>query len=187
MTGPSIPTSEPPGPKPADARVAPPGKPRKTSVWRSGYAVIAVAIAALDQASKYWICQALPLRDPHAHYSIIPGFFALVHLRNTGAAWGMFQGWAHFLLVLSIVALGYITFRFRSLTQGRAVPALAIAMIAGGILGNLIDRLLRGEVVDFLLFYYQRWQFPAFNLADSAITCGAALYIVYALFFPSDE
>ncbi|NOY81220.1 MAG: signal peptidase II [Kiritimatiellaeota bacterium] len=137
-------------------------------------------VVVLDQVTKALVCRYLPLNQ-FPHREIIKGFFALVHLRNTGAAWGFFQGRARLLTFLSFGVLVYLATQYRQLTGGSGLRKLALALLGGGIIGNLMDRMFRGEVVDFLLFYIGRWQWPAFNLADSAITSGVVILLFASL------
>ncbi len=140
-------------------------------LWLSGLAIV------LDQLTKLAIMANLaPFRDS----LVITGFFSLVHWHNTGAAFSLLAdqpGWQKgFFLAVGVVAAAVILHLLRK--PGR--PALfnaALALILGGALGNVIDRLAYGHVVDFLLFHWRDWFFPAFNIADSAITLGAGLLI----------
>ncbi|MCF7855397.1 MAG: signal peptidase II [Candidatus Pacebacteria bacterium] len=137
--------------------------------------------ALCDQISKYVIVSHW---HPGAHLVVIPNFFHIVHVRNTGAAWGMFRGQTIPLAVLSILVFAFIWWRFRHLAGGHAERAAGLSLVCGGIVGNLIDRLFRGDVVDFLLFYYRDFQWPAFNVADSAICVGVAIFVISSFFNP---
>ncbi len=115
--------------------------------------------------------------------TVIPGFFNLVNWRNPGSAFGMFAGsgdWKTiFLSLMPLVALVVIAFMLRHAKDRATV--FALSLIAGGAVGNMIDRVRFGEVVDFLDFYIGTYHWPAFNVADSCITVGVALY-VYSTF-----
>lgn len=113
--------------------------------------------------------------------TVIPGFFRLVHFRNRGGAWGIFGNYPWALTIFSILALGFLVLRFHHFVEGSRVRAVFLALIMGGILGNLVDRLLRGEVVDFLYFWLGRFHWPAFNVADSAICIGVGGFILASL------
>ncbi|MFA5204649.1 MAG: signal peptidase II [Lentisphaeria bacterium] len=139
---------------------------------------LALFIALADQGSKWLVIQRFALGD---RQPVVPGFFDLVYWRNTGAAWGMFSHNTLALGVLSTVVLALIAWRFRQLTDGRLERVVGLALVLGGIAGNLVDRFSRGAVVDFLLFYFHRFQWPAFNVADSGITVGVFLYVVSVL------
>jgi signal peptidase II len=139
---------------------------------------LALVLAAADQGSKWWIVSHFELGH---HRAVIAGFFDLVYWRNTGAAWGMFAQGTLWLGVLSLLVLALMAWQFHQLTSGRLERVIGLALVLGGIIGNLIDRFGRGAVVDFLLFYYRTFQWPAFNIADSAITVGVFLYVVSVL------
>ena len=122
----------------------------------------------------------------HETREIIPGFFALTHIRNTGGAFGLLAGEATlfrtlFFLLVSCLALGVIFYLYTRIAYGKPWVEAAFAMISGGALGNLIDRLRFGEVVDFLDFYIGTAHWPAFNIADSAISVGAAILCLNVL------
>jgi len=144
-----------------------------------GIAVLALVVFALDQFTKWLVQGHLELGR---EITVIPGFFDLVHWRNTGAAWSRFSGNNGALALVGLFALValYLTrHHFNSHTLGGQI---AFGLIFGGIAGNLTDRLLpsRQAVVDFLYFYLQQrggrlLGFPAFNVADTAICTGVAL------------
>lgn len=144
--------------------------------------LVALAIVLLDQASKEWVRGAFAL---HESIPVLPGFFHLTYIRNTGAAWGMFSGQN---LTLSLLAFGMLAalvlFRRRILPPGRW-HRVALGLLCGGIVGNLFDRLRLDYVVDFLDFHVQGWHWPAFNVADSAICVGVGIYILGSLFAKS--
>jgi signal peptidase II len=121
------------------------------------------------------------------NYAVIPGFFSIVHTENRGAAFGILADstseWRTvFLIALSIGVMAFITTLLLQPARGGLVstPALRVglALVLGGALGNVYDRALAGSVTDFLEFYFGRYQFPAFNVADSAITIGAGLLVI---------
>jgi signal peptidase II len=134
-------------------------------------------ILILDQAAKWIALRRLP---PGAPVGVIDGFFSLTLVMNPGLAFGMLggvpPGWRWVVALLSIGALAVLaTLATRLLPEGGLVAAVAIGMIFGGAAGNLIDRARFGAVVDFLDFYWRGWHWPAFNVADSAISVGVAL------------
>ena len=138
----------------------------------------------VDQGTKEIVLHAFSL---HESLEIIPGFFSLTHIRNTGGAFGLWAGeatWLRtlFFLVVSCLALGIIFYLYTRITHYKAWTAVALAMIFGGALGNLIDRLRFGEVVDFLDFHIGTMHWPAFNVADSAISVGVGILCWNALF-----
>lgn len=143
---------------------------------------LSVLLIALDQLTKYLVLHFLALHQPVA---ILP-FFNLTLMHNTGAAFSFLsqQPVLAFWLFSTIALLMSAVFAIwlARLPRENRWLACALSLVLGGALGNVIDRFTRGYVVDFLDFYYQGWHFPAFNIADSAITVGAALLILEAFF-----
>ena len=137
-------------------------------------AVVSGLILIADQITKAAVEKYLT----HSIY-VISGFFSLAKIQNSGAAWGMFQGYRWLLLSISILFfIGVILF-FRTLTEGWKERYFATALVLGGILGNSVDRIWRGGfVVDFLDFYIKGHHWPAFNIADSAICIGISIFII---------
>ncbi|HEX9409411.1 MAG TPA: signal peptidase II [Methylomirabilota bacterium] len=134
-------------------------------------------IVILDQAVKWIALHALP---PGAPVTVIDGFFSLTLVMNPGLAFGMLgtvpPAWRWVVALLSVAAVGVLaSIATRLLPEGGRVAAVSIGMIFGGAAGNLIDRARFGAVVDFLDFYWRGWHWPAFNVADSAISVGVAL------------
>ena len=138
---------------------------------------IAAIVIVLDQLTKTLILQYFQYGDSHT----VTSFFNLVRVHNTGAAFSFLagaSGWQRWFFVgLGAVATVFIVVMLRR-HGGQRVFAWALALILGGALGNVIDRLLHGYVVDFLQFHYAGKAFPSFNIADSAITIGAVLLIL---------
>ncbi|HEX3728911.1 MAG TPA: signal peptidase II, partial [Opitutaceae bacterium] len=132
------------------------------------------------QLSKAWIAVHLPFGSPAA-IGIIPGFFDLIHVGNTGAAWSLFTGRSVALAVLAAATLVAIFLGRGALGLPAARAQVAFGLLCGGIAGNLVDRLARGHVVDFLDFHFGRYTYPTFNVADSAICVGVAWYLFYSL------
>ncbi|MCX7823697.1 MAG: signal peptidase II [Syntrophobacterales bacterium] len=128
-----------------------------------------------DQVTKYLILTNVPL---YSRIEVIPGFFNIVHVRNTGIAFSLFSGspGAPFILgtiaFLAVIFLHLVVLRLKEMSN---LEILYFGLILGGALGNLLDRIRLGSVVDFLDFYIGNLHWPAFNVADSAITCGALL------------
>ncbi|MCC6642842.1 MAG: signal peptidase II [Deltaproteobacteria bacterium] len=137
-----------------------------------------------DQASKIWV-------DGHVGYadriSVIEGFFYITHVRNPGAAFSTFLGLdptlrLAFFIAVSLAAIGIIVSFYRKLAPGDRLSSLALGLILGGAVGNLIDRITRGEVVDFLHFrLWTGYSWPDFNFADSFIVIGVALLVLELL------
>ena len=138
-----------------------------------------VAGLALDLASKLLVLHYLPLGG---QVPVIPGFFNLVHVHNTGAAFGLLANWgvafARLFFVgttaLVLAVVGYLWWR---LPEDRWQAALGYSLIMVGALGNLVDRVRLGEVVDFLDVYWGRYHWPAFNVADSLVCLGAGVLV----------
>ena len=133
---------------------------------------LAAGIALLDQVSKYWISQIKP------YVKVIPGFFNLVYVENTGAAFGIFQGKLWLLSAISFAAMVVLSWLIWQGQHERKGMLLALALILGGTCGNFIDRVRLKYVVDFLEFYIKTYRWPSFNIADSAISIGVALLIL---------
>ena len=134
----------------------------------------ALTIVIVDQISKFAVMKNLRI---HESVTVISGFFNLVHLRNRGMAFGFLNrpdiSFGFYLLVAaSFVAIVFLLIWFMRLKDGDTLTVLALSFIMGGAVGNLIDRLRFREVVDFLDFYVGNYHWPAFNVADSAITVG---------------
>ena len=148
-----------------------------------------VAIVIVDQITKAIVDGAMPL---HHSIPIIDGFFNLTYIRNTGAAFGIFAG-SHevfrlpFLIGVSILAIGFILVMLKRLRESETGLATALAFILGGALGNLIDRIVYGEVIDFLDVYWSNYHWPAFNVADSFITIGVAITLFYLIKAKGDD
>jgi len=145
--------------------------------------LIALSVLLLDRITKWAIAQTIPLEDA---INIIPGFFRLTHLENTGAAFSLFADSTSpfrtaLLIAFSVAALAVISFL---LWKDRTVfhsGTLALSLILGGAVGNLWDRVSNGKVTDFLDFYIGAHHWPPFNVADSAIVVGALLLFLRML------
>ena len=146
-------------------------------------------IVLADQLTKYIVDRTMPL-----HYSIpvIDNFFNLTYIRNTGAAFGIFSG-SHeafrlpFLIIVSLIAIGFIFMMLKRLRESETGLTIALAFILGGAIGNLIDRVIYGEVIDFLDVYWSDYHWPAFNIADSFITIGVCITIYYLATFKVED
>ncbi|MBM3375606.1 MAG: lipoprotein signal peptidase [Betaproteobacteria bacterium] len=138
---------------------------------------IAGLVLLADQATKWLVLQTMPLGE------VIPitGFFNLVHVRNPGAAFSFLAdagGWQRWLFAFFAIGVSAVLIVMIRKAPDQRLFCLAAALIIGGAIGNLIDRLVFGEVIDFLDFFWNQWHWPAFNLADSAITIGAVVMIL---------
>ncbi len=148
------------------------------------FAGTAGLIVLVDQVVKAIVLKAMPL---YQSIPVIPGFFNITHIHNPGGAFGFLAGNnSHWRFVLftcaSTVAIGLIFYFYAKLPPGFAWLRAGLALIFGGAVGNLIDRLRFKEVVDFLDFYLGTWHWPAFNVADSAIVIGILIFIYHILF-----
>jgi signal peptidase II len=150
-------------------------------------ALIGFAVVALDQLSKQLVLRFLGYAQEKV---VLEGFFKFVHWGNTGAAWSLFRGNNELLAIVALVALGVLFFSRHHFDSRTLLGQFAFGLIFGGIIGNLIDRLWAGHVIDFLYFYLQQRGgseigFPAFNVADSAICTGVGL--VFLMSWKSDR
>src|SRR5664279_1045176 len=150
---------------------------------RKYFFLIAVSVIALDRITKLAIARRLSLHDSIA---ILPGFFRIIHTENPGAAFGIFADspseWKIVLLIaFSVIALLIVLALLWNNSQTMTSTGIGLSLILGGAIGNLWDRLVSRRVVDFLLFSIGPHQWPAFNIADSAIVGGAALLVLEIL------
>ena len=141
---------------------------------RRGFLLVLVLILA-DQLSKYWVENFLPFQQ---FVPVVP-MLSLFRTYNTGIAFSMFASlneWA--LSAITLVILGFVIWLWSRTGPGRNLSKIGFALIIGGAIGNLVDRLWLGHVVDFILFHTESWSFAVFNLADSFITIGAVAIIL---------
>lgn len=137
---------------------------------------IGLAVIIFDHITKWTVVGTIELY--RQRITVIPDFFDLIHTRNTGAAWSMFNQHTEILAAFSLIAGLAMIFWFTKLADNRKLQAVGLALIIGGTFGNFIDRAFLGYVIDFLAFTFGNYHFPAFNIADSAISIGAALFIL---------
>ena len=156
------------------------------------YFGISIGLLLLDQATKKYMSSILPLCQPGYCKSLeILPVFKLTVVHNEGAAFSFLSdagGWQRWLLVAisSLVSIFLAVWLYRVSRQEKLL-ALALACILGGALGNLVDRVLQGYVVDFFVVYYEQYYFPAFNIADSAISVGAVLLVIDMFYKPGGK
>lgn len=143
--------------------------------------ILSLFFFILDQVTKYFIVKQVDFGD---RISVIPNLFDITHVTNIGAAFGILSGKHYLLLTISLCVLVVIIVFISKLTEGWAERYYALMLIVSGILGNCTDRILRGEVVDFLHFYIGRFSWPSFNIADSCITVGVIIFIASTIFRP---
>ncbi len=150
---------------------------------RAIHFLLALLVFLLDRWTKHLAAIRIPL---YTHIQVIPGFFRLTHTENTGAAFSLFADstshWRTTLLIaFSVVAMVVVLVLLWKQDRAFTMTGIALSLILGGAVGNLWDRVARGRVVDFLLFYVKQYQWPVFNLADSAIVVGASLLVLEIL------
>lgn len=133
------------------------------------------AVVALDQLAKQ-LARSLLARGQSVE--VIPGFFNLTLVFNQGAAWGMLSGFRYGFIALALAMLAFIALRHDAIFGTGRLGSAASILLCGGIVGNLIDRIAAGRVTDFLDFWYGSYHFPCFNIADSAICIGVALFFL---------
>ena len=150
--------------------------------------VVALIIAVVDQLTKLAIIEWIPL------YDRVPlnSFINLTHQKNTGAAFSFLAdagGWQRwfFVVLASGVSVVIAVWIWRIRNSGQAILSAGLALVLGGAVGNLIDRIVLGHVTDFFQVWFGNWAFPSFNVADAGISVGAALLIIDALFFSGKE
>lgn len=144
------------------------------------YFIFAVVTVIADQLTKSWVLSSFQLYESR---EVIPDFFNLVYVTNTGAAFSMLadvnSAWKHYFFLgiggVAVIGLTIAQFRMR---KENSLYGVALALICGGAVGNLIDRIRFGSVVDFLDFHLAGYHWPVFNIADSAIFVGAGLFLV---------
>lgn len=147
------------------------------------FSMVAGLVIVFDQLSKALVLAYMPL---YRSIVIIPGFFNLTHVRNPGGAFGFMaqnesplRHW--FFLIAATFALAMILYFYHQTPKSKRFFGLSLALIFGGAIGNLIDRLRFGEVVDFLDVYVGYYHWPTFNIADSAVTVGVLIFLLHIL------
>ncbi len=141
-------------------------------------ALLVAGIVGLDQFTKYLTVENIPL---YGHMDAIPGLFSLTYVRNTGAAWSVFQGMTWLFILVFVLFAAAIVWEFSKNRMGfTAFERWCIIAVFGGGLGNMIDRLRLGYVVDMIRTDFM--DFPVFNVADCFISCGCILFIVHLVF-----
>lgn len=148
------------------------------------YPIIIFALLSIDQLTKALVARSILFQSSK---NIIPGFFNLTHIRNRGAIFGFFSHSESrilfiFLTLVSLVALGLVIYYFFKTPSSQRFMKISLSVILAGALGNLIDRVFRGYVIDFLDFHIKNWHWPSFNVADACITIGAFLLIFILVF-----
>lgn len=139
--------------------------------------IIGVLFTILDQLSKWIISNVIELGK---NIQVIPSLFHITYVQNTGAAWSILEGNRLFLIIISLVAL-FIVYKFFLKGNFTKLKSIGYGILIGGIIGNLIDRIIYGYVIDFISVYIGSYAFPVFNIADIGIVIGACI-IIYILY-----
>ncbi|GIN91442.1 lipoprotein signal peptidase [Siminovitchia terrae] len=139
------------------------------------YYLIALFVLVLDQITKWTVVRNMEIGES---IKIIDNFFHLTSHRNKGAAWGMLEGQMWLFYIITLVVAAGIIYYMQTQAKGKPLFQVSLAFILGGAVGNFIDRLFRKEVVDFLDTYIFGYNFPIFNIADSALTIGVILLFI---------
>ena len=159
------------------------------SRWQriQGYSLfwwLSLAVFVLDQLSKTWIAMTIPFDGANYHVhpiTVIDGFFYIIHVGNTGAAWSLFTGQTTLLALLALLTLVGIYYWRRALELDQRPVQLAFGLLCGGIIGNLVDRVIHGHVIDFLDLHFGDYIYPTFNVADAGICIGVTIYLIHSL------
>jgi len=151
---------------------------------RATHFLLALFVVLLDRWTKRLVAAHIAM---YTHIQVIPGFFRITHTENTGAAFSLFADspshWKTAMLIsFSVVAMIVVSILLWKQSRALTMTGIALSLILGGAVGNLWDRVASGRVVDFLLFYVKSYQWPVFNLADSAIVVGASLLVLEIIF-----
>jgi signal peptidase II len=176
---------------PTDSAASSAGSPRLAARIRAyrRLLLIGLAVFALDQVTKWTVVASVPFDPMHSHgigrdVPVIRGFFYIIHVGNTGAAWSMFSGRSVALALLAVGTLISIYFWRHSLGLKQTVTQICFGLLCGGIVGNLVDRLVHHHVIDFVDLHFGSYIYPTFNVADSGICIGVLLYLWQSLRTP---
>lgn len=142
------------------------------------YYVIALIVIVIDQLSKWLIIKKM---DLYESFPIIDNFFYLTSHRNKGAAWGILQDQMMFFYIITIIAVIGIVYAMEKYAKGQRLFSFSLSLVLGGAIGNFIDRLFRKEVVDFLDVYIFTYDYPIFNIADSALVIGVIILFIVTI------
>ncbi len=146
--------------------------------------ILFIILTVIDQGSKLWVRQSLMNNDP---FVIIPDVFSLQYHENTGAVWGIMSGKVQFLSIFTFIILLFIVYLYLKIPQDKKYNPLKLitVFIISGAVGNLIDRIFLGYVVDFI--YFELINFPLFNIADSYLTVSSIILFLLAIFYYKDK
>lgn len=148
------------------------------------YYAIGLIVLILDQLSKWMIVKTMAVGES---IELVPGVLYITSSRNTGAAWSMLEGQLWFFYLVTVVVLAVVIYYMQKVGRRQPFVGVALGLVIGGTLGNFVDRLFRGEVVDFIHVYLGAYSYPVFNLADSSLVIGALLIVIYTLFDSKKE
>lgn len=148
------------------------------------WSIFILVLIALDQYTKYLIVKALEIGES---IQVIRDFLFITSHRNQGAAWGILQGKMWLFYIVTIVVLIILIIFFKNEAKGKPLTQLGLSLLIAGSIGNFIDRLFRGEVVDFVDTYIFGYNFPIFNVADAALTIGVVVLIIVILLEGKEE
>jgi signal peptidase II len=140
------------------------------------YYIISLFVIILDQISKWLIVKNLELGES---ITVIENFLYITSHRNRGAAWGILQGQMWFFYVITCIVIVGIVIYIQKATKGKRLLGVSLGLMLGGAIGNFIDRVIRKEVVDFINTYIFGYDFPVFNIADSALVVGVTLLMIH--------
>jgi len=185
--------AQPEAPVGAEGDRVPPAPPSRATRIRAYQRLLGIALAVfvLDQATKLAIVAKVRFDPMHSHgigndLEVIPGFFYIIHVGNTGAAWSMFSGRSVTLALLATGTLLAIYFWRHSLGLRQQVAQISFGLLCGGIVGNLVDRMIHRHVIDFIDLHFGSYIYPTFNVADSGICVGVILYLWHSLRNPGE-
>ncbi len=160
--------------------------PRNTNSTKIWYLLVTAIVLMIDQCTKYWMSMNLREGD---EIEVIRGFFKFSYTENPGIAFGMLNNanvkWL--LVTISVAAIIVVAFYMTRTASSNRLLLWSLALLAAGISGNLVDRVRMGRVIDFILVYYKSYEWPVFNIADTAITIGAALMAIELFLPPQHE
>ncbi|MBP2240057.1 signal peptidase II [Cytobacillus eiseniae] len=142
------------------------------------YYIIALFVIALDQLTKFLIVKKMELGES---IEVIENFLYITSHRNRGAAWGILQGQMWFFYIITVIVIIGIVYYIQKAAKGKMLLGISLGLMLGGAIGNFIDRVLRKEVVDFVNTYIFSYDFPVFNIADSALVVGVAMLMIQML------
>lgn len=140
------------------------------------YYLIALLVIIIDQSSKWLIVKKMTIGES---IEIVKGFLYITSHRNTGAAWGMLAGQMMFFYIITVIVVIIIIYYIHKEARQNLLLGISLSLILGGAIGNFIDRLVKKEVVDFINTYIFSYDFPVFNIADSALVIGVGILMIH--------